>query len=186
MSANSADRSERNGSTGARASGELQGSPQLGEVLREHLIGMYDIPVSSIACAAVVREVNQRGVRRVVESIRAKGWVPSTPPSVVACQDIDMGQALSPADARKLTYRILDGNHRVTAFREVYGRQAEVRCNVYRSFPAGVSRAIADCEYLHVRRDHGAVMSNESESRRVLSLSAPRNLHMSLLESQSM
>lgn len=64
------------------------------------LIGLSE----NIASAAVFREVNQSGVRRVAQSIRAKGWLPRAPPRVIMQGYICKGSVLSAAEAGTLTY----------------------------------------------------------------------------------
>lgn len=127
------------------ATGKLHG------LLIEHFIGIFALPLRNIAYAAVIGEVNQGGVRQMDESIRGKRWLPSPPPRVIVCKkvckDVCKGAVLSAVEADTLTYRILDGNHRLNVHREVYGLDGNLKCDVYRSFPSpGMSRAMSDCE----------------------------------------
>lgn len=84
-------------------------------VLRDHYIGRFALPLRNIACAAVVREVIQGGVRRVAESVRAKNQLASAHPRIIVCK----GALQSAAEADTRIYRILDGTHRSNAYREV-------------------------------------------------------------------
>lgn len=100
-----------------------------------------------MAFATLIREVNKGGVWRVAESIRFKGWLPRAPPRIIVCKDVCKGAVLSSAEAETVTYRVLNGNHRLSTHREVFGPDGALRWGVYQSFQSpGISKAIADCE----------------------------------------
>lgn len=74
--------------------------------LKEYFFRVLDIHVSSIVCAAVVREISEHGLRRVADSIRSKGWLASALRRVVICKDFVLGELIKVSDAGELPHRV--------------------------------------------------------------------------------
>ena len=124
---------------------------QLTDLFDEHLCGTHDIPLSQITCTALVRPVNLGGVERLKNSIRAKGWLRNHAPAVVLdCHLVPDGQ-LQPDTFDSVCVRVLDGNHRVSALRELFGADHRVPCRVYWAFDPEISRVVSDGEYTVAR-----------------------------------
>lgn len=78
---------------------------QLSAELEVHYLEEFDIPISSIAFAVVIPEIDEHGVRRVDDSVRSKVWLSN-----------DSIGFITASDARKRSYRVLAGNHGLAAF----------------------------------------------------------------------
>lgn len=138
-------------SEASTASGPQQ-KRQLIDLLHEHSCGTFDIPLKSIVCTALVRPVNSGGVERLKSSIQMKGWLPNHPPAMVLDRDLVAEDRPCNDTFDRVRVRILDGNHRVTALRALFGEDYRVTCNVYWAFDPEIARVISDSEYRILQR----------------------------------
>ena len=92
------------------------------------------------------------GVKRIVQSIRDVGWLEQFPPSVVIRRDcLGNGDKLTAEVALGVVGRTLDGNHRITALKEVYNEETVIPVRVYMEFNESEERLIANGELSSVR-----------------------------------
>lgn len=105
----------------------------LGSVLKAQFLGEFDITLSGVVCSKLTRNTSVRGLSLVKTSILNNGWLSQFAPSVILTNGIPEG-GLTAATAKNLQVRVLDGNHRVTVCKELFGQDHLLRFRVYRSF----------------------------------------------------
>ena len=131
---------------------------QLTDVLNEHLCGVYDIPLSQITSTALVRPVNLGGVQRIKNSIRAKGWLRNHAPAVSLDRHLVPDGQPRPETFDSVCVRVLDGNHRVSALRDLFGADHRIPCRVYWAFDPEISRVVSDGECAVARFHSGLAL----------------------------
>lgn len=137
-------RHEEGGGGSGRAGGP---TGRLDELLSAHFLGEFELRLRNVTCANIVRETSSKGLQRVEQSVRSKGWMKQFAPSVVVpCASIPEG-GLTAAHAVDLEARVLDGNHRVKTCQKLFDADYTIPFRVYKSFnkPAD-EKLIADCE----------------------------------------
>ena len=128
------------------------GTAGMSSLLGEHLLGTFKMRLGNITCTEMVRPVNMAGVKRIVQSIRDVGWLEQFPPSVVIRRDcLGNGDKLTAEVALGVVGRTLDGNHRITALKEVYNEETVIPVRVYMEFNESEERLIANGELSSVR-----------------------------------
>ena len=96
-----------------------------------------------------MRQVNERGIKTVLESIQKKGWLDHCAPAVVIEREVLEGGEFTDESALARDFQVLDGNHRITAARRLWGGEHLVSCRVHFALPASVIKIVADREYFH-------------------------------------
>ena len=131
--------------SGRSGANEQTAAPSdLSSTLELNFIGVFEVPLKNVTCTSHVRQVNDLGCRTVQESIKSKGWLQHCSPAVVVEREAIEGGDFVEADASKYQYKVLDGNHRITAAKRLWGGERLVSCRVYYAFPDNVTRIIAD------------------------------------------
>ena len=121
----------------------------LASTLQANVIGTFKIPLKNITCTSHVRQVNERGIKTVLESIQKKGWLDHCAPAVVIEREVLEGGEFTDESALARDFQVLDGNHRITAARRLWGGEHLVSCRVHFALPASVIKIVADREYFH-------------------------------------
>ena len=118
----------------------------LATILEANFIGTFELPLKNITCTSLVRQVNERGIKTVMASIENKGWLDHYAPAVVIQREALEGSDFTEEAAPTHHYQVLDGNHRITAARRLWGGDHLVSCRVYYALPANVTKIVADRE----------------------------------------
>lgn len=115
-------------------------------LLANHFIGVYEVRLDNIACTTMVRQLSQKGLQNVEDSIKAKGYLPQFAPSVVVVSQDEVDN-LTREQALTLHVRVLDGNHRVTVCKSLFSEEGVLSCRLYRPFDSPADeKLIANCE----------------------------------------
>ena len=81
--------------------------------------------------------INQRGLKKVKESYKTKGWVEGNAPYVlVPREQLPSGRDTVFSAALLSSFKVfcLDGNHRVQALLDLEGADFEIACRLYLHF----------------------------------------------------
>lgn len=139
-------------------SGEWSGiasdrSQSLQRVLNEYFIGVFCLRLKDVDQMVLVRPLNPKGLVRIEDSVRQKGWLDYYAPSIIVSrkelEDLQGGNLSNNIDAELLAKahpRVLDGNHRVSVLHKLYGGEHRVKCTVYYEFDKEQMQIVADCE----------------------------------------
>lgn len=124
------------------------GSPgvnvKLQQLLDANFLGEHSIRLRNVSCSHLVRQLNRVGLSRVEDSIRSKGWLRHCVPSIsISQRDLPTG-GFSEELIDTMHFKVLDGNHRVTAAKHIYGLEERIQFRVYLEFPAQEAKIIAD------------------------------------------
>lgn len=128
--------------------GVASGPLNLERILRDNLIGSFEVPLGNITLTSLTRELNPAGVAMVTKSLKDKGWSSSACPAlVVDTESIPPdGVELTPDVVNNLDLKVLDGNHRIAAATTLFGKEYKVPCRIYKEFPPDVMRILGDGE----------------------------------------
>lgn len=140
------------GGTGALAGGgatSVNGAPintRLAQTLSSHFIGVFDVPLRCITVTALVRQVNDRGLETVTDSIKRNGWMPSSAPTVVISREFCPGGEWATECTTTGSFKVLDGNHGITAAKKLFDGETRVAVRVYYEFNPAHMRILGDGE----------------------------------------
>ena len=129
----------------------------MNSLLDTNFLGIHPLAVHQVQPTEFTRQINARGLKKVRDSIVAKGWVASNTPYVlIPLEQLPEGkQTVFSIDLLKtLTAYTLDGNHRFKALRELEGPDFMVECRLYLHFDcARTINALArsECWYYGLR-----------------------------------
>lgn len=125
----------------------------LQSVLNEYYIGMFSLALKDVGHTVLVRPLNPKGLAKIEDSVRQKGWLDDYAPSVIVSrkelEDDENGKPKEDINAELLAKahaRVLDGNHRISVLRKLYGREHRVKCKVYYEFDKEKMQIVADCK----------------------------------------
>lgn len=130
------------------------------ELLAGHLIGTFRARVSKLTLTTAGRALQEAGVDTLLKSITDDGWVTSATPVVTLEHAADEG-ILSDANSTDLTFRIIDGNHRVAALKRLDEKNATdsiIDVQVHRALGERAERIIATSERRWPPEPHSPVV----------------------------
>lgn len=121
-------------------------NPTLSQTLASHHIGVFEVPLEKIVVTALVRQLNDKGLDTVSDSVKKNGWMPSSAPSVVVSRELCPNGEWSAECISTASFKVLDGNHRITAAKRLFGRETRVAVRVYYEFKPKDMRVLGDGE----------------------------------------
>lgn len=111
-------------------------------------------PFRNITCTTLVREVNARGLDIVKKSISDKGWLNHLAPAECIDNETLHGHDLDGNSVESVEYKVLDGNHGITAVKKIWGGDKLVVYRIHGEFEPKKLKVIADrkllCFYLQL------------------------------------
>ncbi|CAB1110540.1 unnamed protein product [Ectocarpus sp. CCAP 1310/34] len=114
-------------------------------VLSKHYLGEFKMRLCNITCTEMVRPLSQNGLQHLERSIQEVGWIESFAPSVVIQRDhLGDSRELTAEAALTAPAHTLDGNHRVTTLKKMYGESGVFLVRVYLEFNQADERLIAN------------------------------------------
>lgn len=119
-------------------------------LLQSTFLGAFEVVISKLKLTTMGRPLREAGVKKMLSSIEEGGWIRSSTP-VVILRNASDEKIIDKDNARDMTFRVLDGNHRVAALamrEKKRGGKEEpiITVSVHRSLPDNVQRIIADRE----------------------------------------
>lgn len=118
-------------------------------ILSKHYLGEFKMRLGNITCTELVRPLSKNGLKYLEQSIREVGWLENFAPSVVVQQDrLGSSNELTAEAALTTPAHTLDGNHRITTLRKIFGESALVTVRVYFEFNQGDELTLANGEFL--------------------------------------
>ena len=137
------------------------GAVDVADVLFSRHLEAWPIPLKNIRFTEHCRQLNERTVRSIINSINEVGWMPTSTPQVTI-PDLPDGEEMTSDLAATLSAFVLDGNHRLKAAQTVYRDDPEktvTSCQCYREMRNTLTKKIlADGEretYQYVVRNAG-------------------------------
>ncbi|CAN0524822.1 unnamed protein product, partial [Ectocarpus sp. 12 AP-2014] len=139
MSSSRASRVGARGGRGGNDGGPSSSSPEdrlklnVSEAMKKYAVGEFNVPMASIAAAENSRQVNPAGVRQLMDSIRSKGFMATSPPQIMF-PEIGEDEHLTQdqVDNNKLRAICIDGSHRIEALKLLAWAEP-IRCVCYRN-----------------------------------------------------
>lgn len=86
----------------------------MGLLLQSTFVGLFEVSVSKLKLTTMGRPLREAGVVKILSSIEEDGWIAVSHPVVVLHNESDE-KNIDEQNARDMTFRVLDGNHRVAA-----------------------------------------------------------------------
>ncbi|CAM9715297.1 unnamed protein product [Sphacelaria rigidula] len=114
-------------------------------LLTSHYVGTFPIKLSQIAVTSLTRELNPRGVEKVITSLKSKGWLTHNPPAIVMPHEgVPENGGITSEFLSTCEFRVLDGNHEISAARSIFEQDHSVPCRMYHEFWPEVMRILGD------------------------------------------
>lgn len=113
----------------------------MNQVLQTNFLGVHKLKVKQIQNTEYTRQLSKVGVKRVTESIQARGWISANAPYVlVPREQLPEGRETvwSSEVLASLQVFCLDGNHRLRALFDLYGPDFEVDARLYMHFDCAI------------------------------------------------
>ena len=133
------------GATGSASTGNMN------QVLQTNFLGVHKLKVKQIQNTEYTRQLSKVGVKRVTESIQARGWISANAPyALVPREQLPEGKETvwSSEVLASLKVFCLDGNHRLRALFDLYGPDFEVDARLYMHFDCAIMvNALARSEF---------------------------------------
>ena len=124
----------------------------MNRVLESNYLGIHKLRVGQIQNTEYTRQLSKVGLKAVKDSIEARGWISANAPYVlVPREQLPEGrQTCWSADVlSSLKVLCLDGNHRLSALRILYGDEYELEVRLYLHFDDDIMvNALARSEYV--------------------------------------
>jgi len=121
-------------------------------VLQRNELGVYKLAIHQITTTEFTRQLNRAGLKTVKKSVMEKGWLEDKTPFVlVSREQVPEGKdtVFTPEVLRNLRVRVLDGNHRVTALRDIKSPDYAIDCRLYMDFASDqYVNCIAQSEFI--------------------------------------
>eukprot|EP00904_Undaria_pinnatifida_P011818 jgi/Undpi1/7767/HiC_scaffold_23.g10240.m1 len=103
----------------SKAKDNAAGAVDVAGVLSSRQLQAWPIPLKNIRFTEHCRQLNERTVRSITNSIREVGWMPTALPQVTV-PDLPDGEDMTSDLAATLVVFVLDGNHRLKAAKTFY------------------------------------------------------------------
>ena len=116
----------------SKAKDNAAGAVDVAGVLSSRQLQAWPIPLKNIRFTEHCRQLNERTVRSITNSIREVGWMPTALPQVTV-PDLPDGEDMTSDLAATLVVFVLDGNHRLKAAKTFYDDpEKTITCQCYR------------------------------------------------------
>lgn len=113
----------------------------MAELLKTYFIGQAKVNVDDLVLTTIGREQRESGILALMKGMEHHGFIEGYAPTVCLVQDLPVEQSLDMVLAvGGVKFRVLDGNHRVAAWRRIHDKNKADNPELETMIPVRVHR----------------------------------------------